>query len=359
LKKYNINLQEVFFFILLIAITIGFYSVIKPFIIDIFLTIILAILFKKPYRFLSNKFKKHQKKASFLTILLVFFTIVIPLIFIGVMISKEVGDTYSSIENNWPEIRNYIEKLPERAAKMPVIKDHINHVDWKKVADSTESFLSGIAQFLIKIIQETFINVGFMIVHFFIILFLLYFVLLDGKKLVERIQYLVPLKDSEENELIGKLEKVTDAIVFNSFMIGFLEGAYGGILFTILGIPSPFFWGMMMTFLSIIPIVGANSVLVPMGLYQIFIGNVVTGIIVLVVGAGAIVINQNIIRPRLDGSKSDMHPAIIFLASMGGLFSMGIVGFIAGPMITGLFIVMWDFFGKRYRKSLERFNKGQ
>jgi predicted PurR-regulated permease PerM len=357
MKRYNINLQEVFFFFILIAITIGFYTVIKPFIVDIFLTVILAILFKRPYNYLSRKFYKHPKKASSLTIILVFFTIVIPLVFIGVMISNEIGSTYSSIENNWPEISNYIEKLPEKAKEIPVIKDHINQIDWKKVADSTEKFLSVVAQFLLELIQQTFINVGFMIIHFFIILFLLYFVLLDGKKLVQRLQYLIPLNDSEENELIQKLEKVTDALVFNAFMIGFLEGAYGGILLAILGVPSPFFWGMIMTFLSLIPVLGANSVLVPMGIYEIIIGNIATGVIILIIGAGAIIINQNIFRPRLDGHKSGMHPAIIFLASMGGLFSMGLIGFIAGPMITGLFIVMWNFFGTRYRKDLERYNK--
>jgi len=359
MKKYQFNLQEAFFFILLIAITIGFFSVIRPFIVDIFLTVILAILFNRPYIFLLKKFKDNKKKASNLTILLVFFTIVIPLTFIAIMISKEVSSTYTAIENNWPEIRDFVEKLPDRAKEMPVIKDHIDQIDWKKVADSTEKFLSVVAQFLLELIQTTFVNVGLMIVHFFIILFLLYFVLIDGKKLVERIQYLVPLKDSEENELIDKLKKVTDAVVFNSFMIGFIEGAYGGILFAILGIPSPFFWGMIMTFLSIIPLVGANSVLVPMAIYQLFIGNIASGILILILGAGAIIINQNIVRPRLDGRKSDMHPAIIFLASMGGLISMGIVGFIAGPMIAGLFIVMWNFFGTRYKNKLEKFNQGE
>jgi predicted PurR-regulated permease PerM len=358
MKKYSVNLQEIFFFILLIAITIGFFNVIKPFIVDIFLTIILAVLFNRPYQFLLVKFKNNARKASNLTVVFVFFTIVIPLILIAVMISREVGSTYSAIENNWPEIRSYIEKLPEKAKEMPVIKEHVDQIDWKKVADSTEKFLSVIAGFLLNLIQTTFVNVGLMIVHFFIILFLLFFVLIDGKKLVERIQYLVPLKDSEESELIEKLKKVTDAVVFNSFMIGFIEGAYGGILFLILGIPSPFFWGMIMTFLSIIPLVGANSVMVPMAIYQIFIGNIITGIVILILGAGAIIINQNLVRPRLDGRKSDMHPAIIFLASMGGLISMGIVGFIAGPMIAGLFIVMWNFFGTRYKRNLERFNKG-
>jgi predicted PurR-regulated permease PerM len=215
-----------------------------------------------------------------------------------------------------------------------------------------------VVEFIIGFIQQTFINAGVLIIHFFIVLFLLYYLFIDGKKLVERIQYLVPLKDTEEKEMFSKLERVTDAIVLNTFMLGFIEGAYGGALFAILGIPSPFFWGMLMTFLSIIPLVGANTILVPMGVIQILIGNVGTGIVILAVGCGAILINQNIIRPRLDGHKSGMHPAIMFLASMGGLILMGLIGFIVGPMITGLFLVSWNQFGERYKRKLEKFNKG-
>lgn len=94
-----------------------------------------------------------------------------------------------------------------------------------------------------------------------------------------------------------------------------------------------------------------------MGIYQIFAGNIATGIIILAVGAGAIIINQNIIRPRIDGSKSGIHPAIMFIASMGGLITMGIVGFLVGPMLAGLFAVIWNLFGKRYQVKLEAFNK--
>ncbi|MDF1550762.1 MAG: AI-2E family transporter, partial [Bacteroidales bacterium] len=181
---------------------------------------------------------------------------------------------------------------------------------------------------------------------------------IDGNKLIERIQYLVPLKDTEEKKMLEKLEKVTDAIVLNTFMLGFIEGAYGGILFSILGVSSPVFWGMLMAFLSIIPLVGANTVLVPMAVFQMLIGNVSTGVLILVIGTGAIIINQNIIRPRLDGHRSGMHPAIMFLASMGGLLLMGLVGFLAGPMITGLFLVTWNLFGERYKRKLEEYNKG-
>jgi predicted PurR-regulated permease PerM len=188
---------------------------------------------------------------------------------------------------------------------------------------------------------------------------LLYFLFIDGKKMIERIQFLIPLKDSEEQELIQKLEKVADAIVFNTFMLAFLEGTYGGILFAILGISSPIFWGLIMTFLAIIPFIGTNTILVPMAIYQFASGNIWIGIIILVVGTGPVAINQHLIRPRLDGYKSGMHPGIMFISSMGGLAVMGVPGFLAGPMIAGLFVVMWNLFGIRYKNKLEQYNNGK
>jgi len=353
----KLDLQDIFFFFLLILITIGFFSIIQPFLVDIFLTIVLAILFKKPFAFLFKRFKGNKKRAALFTILLVILVIVIPISIIAIMITKELGQGYSLLTNNWTDIKYYIDHIPDQLSTNPTIKNAIDHIDWDKVADSTTTALSTITQFVLNMVQKTFINVGLMFFHLFIIMFLLYYLFIDSDALVERIQYLIPLKDSEERMLFAKLEQVTDGIVFNSLLIGVIEGSFGGILFAILGIHSPFFWGMMMTFLSIIPIVGANSIIVPMAIYQIAIGNIVAGLIILIVGAGAITINQNIIRPRLDGNKSGMHPAIMFMASMGGLIIFGIVGFIAGPIITGLFLVMWDFFGKRYKKSLENFNQ--
>ncbi len=354
----NLNLQETFFFIFLILVSIGFLYVIGPFLMDIFMAVVLAILFKKPMTYFKKKFKENTNKAASITLLIVLFVIVLPLTFIGVMVSREVGSTYIAFTENWPLIQNYIKDLPDKVSSIPYLKDAIDDLDWNEIAKGMNKLMTTIAGFVFTLIQKTFINVGVLMIHFFIVMFLLYYFLADGKKLVAKIQYLLPLKDSDEEELFHKLEQVADALVVNTFMIGLIEGSFGGILFALLGIPSPFFWGTVMVFLSIIPLVGANSILIPMALVQFAIGNFWTGMIILVVGVGAILINQNIIRPRLDGHKSGMHPAIMFLASMGGLVWLGVIGFLAGPMITALFLVMWHQFGEKYQNSLKQFNKG-
>ncbi len=356
MSQSKINLQEIAFFLILIFTTIGFFSVIKPFLADIFVAIILAIIYKKPFAYFLKLTKGKRNKATIMTMFMVFLTIVIPLTFVAIMISKEISNTYILFSENWPTVKEYIAHLPEKVSSVPILEGMVNDIDWQKVANQAGDKLSELVSFIIKVVQATFINAGIIVIHFFIVLFLLYYLLRDGNSLISRIKYLVPLKGTDEKEMLAKLEQVTDAIVLNTFVLGIIEGVYGGTLFAALGISSPFFWGMLMTFLSIIPLVGANTILVPMAFVQFIFGNIAGAVIILIVGCGAIVVNQNIIRPKLDGAKSGIHPAMMFLASMGGLILMGVIGFIAGPMIMGLSLVLWNIFGERYHTRLTKYS---
>lgn len=355
----NINMQEVFFFLILIGLAIAFYNIIEPFLTDIFLTMVLVILFKRPYLYFLRKFKERKGRAAGATIILVVFVIVLPLTFMGIIITKEATQNYEIVKEKLPEIKKELtkEKIQSYVDKIPIVNKYIGEIKIEDYKEKLSQIIASVSEYTLYLIQNTFTGIAFMIIHSFIILFLLFFMLVDGKSLIERIQYLIPLKDEDEKEMMRNIVKVTDAIVINSFLIGIIEGTYGGILFAILGISSPFFWGFIMAVLSVIPLVGTNTIIVPMAIFHFIIGDYTTGTLLLILGSGAVIINQNIIRPRLDGNKSGMHTAVVFIASLGGLMWMGIVGFLAGPLLMALFISMINQFGKKYKHKLEEFNK--
>ena len=356
--KISLSLQEIFFFLILILLSIGFYNVIKPLFIDIFLTIILVILFNRPHRFFLKKLKNKRHLAATATLLMTILIIVIPLLFVGFMLSQEVTHNYELMKDEWPKLQEQFsqENIQAYADKHPLLNEYFGEINFDAIGNKLNEFLGTATEYSVQLIQQTFTGLTMMILHVFVILFLMYFMLADGKDLLARIQYLIPLADADEKELFQNITKVTDAIVINTFMLGALEGIYGGLLFAILGIPSPVFWGFIMTILSIIPLVGTNSIMAPMGIIQLLLGNYTEGIIILTLGTGLVLINQNIVRPRLDGNKSGMHTAIVFLGTLGGLMWMGIIGFLAGPLITGLFITIWNQFGKKYKTKLETYN---
>jgi predicted PurR-regulated permease PerM len=359
--KRPLNLQESFFFFILIAVTIGFFNILKPFIADIFLSIILVILFKRPFRWLKKIFNGKTKKAAGITTFLVVVTIVIPIMVVGFVIADELGDNYTKLEEHWPSIKNELteEKIKDQFSGIPYLDEYVHNIKWEDIEKKADEFIGKATEFTVTLLQDTFTGLTYFIIHTFLVLFILYFMFADGDVLLKRLHYLIPLNDKDESDLIKNIIKVTDGIVINSFMLGIIEGVYGGILFAILGIPSPVFWGMMMAGLSIIPLVGTNTVIVPAAIIYLLIGDYTTGIVLLTAGTGVVLINQNIIRPRLDANKSGMHTVLALIASLGGLLWMGIIGFLSGPIITAIFVAIWDQFGRKYQTKLVSINKGE
>ncbi|NPA68070.1 MAG: AI-2E family transporter [Chlorobi bacterium] len=355
------NLQDIFFFIILISLSVAFFRILQPFIGDAFLALILVILFKKPFRFFRRKFKGNTRKAAAVTTLTVVVVIVIPVMFVGAVIVNEAGENYSKIKNQWPDIKKELseEKIKNRFSDIPVLNKYVDRMEMEDVEKKLDDFVGTATEWTVTILQNTFSGLTYMLVHTFFLLFFLYFMFADGDELLKRLQYLIPMKDSDERALMKNVEKVTDGIVFNSFLLGALEGTYGGILFALTGVPSPVFWGIIMAALSVIPIVGTNSIMVPAVVIYYLIGDYTTGTILLIFGVGAVLINQNLIRPRLDAHKSGMHTAMALIASLGGLLWMGVIGFLAGPLITALFIAVWDLYGKKYNKELIVMNEAE
>ncbi len=359
MKQLKFSLQEIFFFLILIVLTIAFYNILEPFIADAFLALMLVILFKKPYRWFLKKFKKNKHRAAGFTTFTVIVVIIIPLMLIGFVVANEVGVNYKKIENQWPEIK---EKLTEQNLKdqfkdVPYLNDYVQNIKLETIEKKVDDFVGTATEWVVSLLQDTFSGLAYMLIHTFFVLFMLYFMFADGDILVKRLQYLIPMNNAEEKALMDNIEKVTDGIVINSFLLGAIEGTYGGILFYLVGVPSPVFWGLIMTFFSIIPIVGTNSVMMPAAIIYFLIGDYATGTILLLAGTGVVLINQNLIRPRLDANKIGMHTAMALIASLGGLLWLGVIGFLAGPLLTALFIAMWDLYGKKYNEELVLMNK--
>lgn len=352
------GLQEFFFFTILIGLSVAFFNIIAPFLSDIFLTLVLVILFQRPYRFLLRKFKDKTHFAAGATILLVVFSIVIPLFFVGYLVTKEATHSFTIISEKWPELRAEItqEKINTYLNDIPVLRDYTEDIDIEDYKKKAEEVIAKASGYTLTLVQNTFTGLAFMLFHAFVILFLLYYMLIDGKTLLKRIQFLIPMSDAEESELFTNIKRVTDGIVINSFMFGIIEGVWGTILLVIFDVPSPVFWGFIMAIFSIIPLLGANTAMFPIAVVYLLLGDYTTGILLIVLGNGAFLISQNIIRPRVDGNKSGMHTAFVFLASLGGMFWMGIIGFLAGPLLTALFLTIWNQYGARYRTKLDSMN---
>lgn len=183
--------------------------------------------------------------------------------------------------------------------------------------------------------------VGFVVEVFFVI-FTMYYLFRDGEKLRAAAYDMVPLSNEKAREIFDRTGEVISASVYGVLVIAVIQGVLGGLAFWILGLPSPLLWGVVMIFLSMIPMLGAFIVWVPAALYLGLTGHWVKALGLAVWGGLFIGSVDNFLRPKLVGERTRLHELLVFFSVLGGLQVFGVLGIVLGPVIVALSIALLD-----------------
>ena len=342
------------FLVVLVGLSVAFWRLMSPFWNVFVLAFVLAHLFQRPYGYLSRRTGKPPIAAG-LTMLLIVVVVAVPLAIVGALVSSEGAAGVVALQNALPRVRTFTAdfELRERLLGLPFIGEYLEGVPELDVAGMIRSALSTIADFLLRFSQQSFINIGTGLLGLSIMLFLLYYILVDGKRVAERLRDNIPLPNAEIDQFAQDALTTISATLMSTVVIGLMEGALTVVLFLIVGISSPFLWGVIVIVVSLIPMVGTSLVVVPAAIILFMRARLWAGLLITVVGLGGIFLTQNVIKPKLLGDRAAMHPAVALLATLGGVSWVGLVGFIVGPVIASLFVVVWRQFAQRYATLLQ------
>ena len=152
--------------------------------------------------------------------------------------------------------------------------------------------------------------------------------------------------------MLTQFASITRATVKGTLVIGVIQGALAGVAFWAAGIEGAALWGTIMTILSIIPGIGAALVWVPAVIILFITGQSLTAILLAVWCAAVVGTVDNFLRPVLVGRDAKMPDLLILIGTLGGLFLFGLIGFIVGPIVCGLFLTVWDIYGTTFKAVL-------
>ena len=348
MKKETIS--TIVLLILVVFFSVLFLSMIRSFLMVIFLSAIFSALAKPLYRKFVKWFKGRRSLASITTLLLIVVVILLPL---GGLLSIVTGQAIKVAENTKPWVEKQIAQPDAilRAIKSLPLVEHIapyRDIVFQKAGQAVGS--------ISKLLLSRFSSLAFGTINFlfmfFVFLYTMFFFLMDGERLVDKILYYLPLKNHDEQQLLKRLTSVSRATLKGTAVIGVLQGGLSGLAFWVVGIPSAMFWGTVMTVLSVIPGIGTALVWIPAAITLAGAGHYykaagLTVFCALVVGS-----LDNFLRPALVGKDTQMHDLMIFFGTMGGIFMFGIPGIIIGPLIAALFITIWDIYGVAFKDVL-------
>ena len=346
----RVTLNQVILILVVLLISALFVSMIQQFLMVILISGIFAAMLQPIYQRFNRWFRGRNNLSSAMTLLFIFVVILLPLLGILGLVAGQAVSISKTVK---PWVEQQIQQpgaLTETLQSLPLYDTIESYGD--VIMEKAGEVVSKLSSILFEGVSTATLSTFNFFFLFFIFLYVMFFFLKDGKLILEKILYYLPLTDQDETRLLNRFTSVTRATVKGTLVVGIIQGGLAGLAFWIFGIDNALFWGTIMIVLSIIPVVGSSIVWIPaviilagMGHYGKAIGlALVCGLVV-----GSV---DNVLRPRLVGKDTQMHELLILLGTLGGIGMFGIIGFIIGPIIAALFVTVWEIYGETFKEYL-------
>ena len=347
------NLRTAFVLLLVVAVTALFLAVTWPFFKPLLLGALLSGLFHPLYRWITRLVGGRRSLGAAIALLVLLVLGLGPVsAFLGIVLqqaltmsdqaipwlSQHLGAASTFNVQEW-----VVKRFPALAKYMPSQEQLLEQVG--NAAKTTGAFLVGFAS------RMTATTAAFLL-NLFVMLYAMFFFFRDGDKILERIFYYTPLSDEDETRMLTQFASITRATIKGTLVIGIIQGALAGIAFWVAWIEGAALLGTITTILSIIPGIGAALVWVPADIILFVTGQYLTATLLAAWCAAVVGTVDNFLRPALVGRDAKMPDLLILIGTLGGLFLFGLIGFIVGPIVCGLFLTVWDIYGATFREVL-------
>lgn len=335
--------RRTFFIATLVILGWALLSILQPLWTALGWAAVLAFLLNPLHERLTAKFKgRASLSAGILTGLTPFF-VMAPIAFLGVVFARQVANILSDMSKTtltYPDLLQRLDTIPVIGGAVrwmrdtaPVSAEQVK--GW--VMDSAQSVLKSAA----SIGGSLALGIAGSLVGFFLMLFLLFFLLRDGRAMIKRLTGFIPMEPRPRGQLITYLGDVTRAVVFGSVATALIQGLFAGIGFALVGLPSPVVFGVLATLAAFLP-VGSAIVLIPAVLYLMFEGHW-GGAIFLGVWSAGVGVMDNFLRPYLTAKQAEVSTLAVFVGAIGGASAFGILGLVIGPVLLGFIAALLHF----------------
>jgi len=346
------SLPRYFFIALLLGTTLIFFRMVQAFFVPVLLAAVFATLFYPLYEAFVRVCRGRRSLAAFFCCVLLLLGLILPLYGVANMV---VGEAVSFYRSSQERITQMLQSgQPDPLAwlrSFPLVRQlGLDRLNWRAGLQEVASQAGPLVATLINRTSRGTLQV---IVLVFTTVFTMFYFFRDGKAMLSRLRFLIPLDRAHKVAIAARFTSVARATVKGTLLIAVVQGTLSGLTLWAFGVRSPFLWGVVATMLSIIPLIGAWLVLYPAAAIQMVTGHLWQGIGIVAVTVVVIVNVDNVMRPRLVGQEAGMHDLMVFFSTLGGIGMFGAAGFIIGPMVAALFLSLLDIYSAEFVDDLD------
>jgi predicted PurR-regulated permease PerM len=320
------------------------YAIFAPYLVPLAWSAVLAIFFYPVY----ERFEKRMRKptlAALVATLGVTLLLIVPTLVMLVYTARETLVAASTLQNalgvhgQGPNQGLILSSEEWLRARLPA--------SWQTgLSDSLRTAAERVGAVLGQRFAGLLRNLLSFAVDLVLLVFALFFMFRDGREIVRGLRHLLPFEDEIQEEVIRESKELIFASVAVGLVVALIQGSLGAVAFALTGIATPLFWGVLVGFFSLVPVVGSALIWVPAAAWLGFSGHWSKAIAVLAICGGVAAVADNIVRPLLLRNRTRLNELLLFISVLGGLEVFGLVGLVAGPTIVaaamGIFRVYRD-----------------
>ena len=336
------TLRPYFLMILLLGAIALVALIFAPFLKPLALAAVFAVVLQGLYGRIGKTLGNWPSVAALLTVVISVFLILLPLSFVGVLVANEAHDLYLSLEDGRGQ---------------SVLATMFLEIDrtFGRVIPGLGEFSRGISANIDTYAKEglgwitqhagaIFSSISSLLLSFFIFFIALYYLLRDGKRVRQILVELSPLSDTDDEGVFDRLELAVNSVIKGNLTIALVQGVLTGIGFTLFGVPNSFLWGTVAAVAALIPGIGTALVFIPAIAFLFFFGETPQALGLMLWGALAVGLVDNILGPKLIGKGTQLHPLLILLSVLGGIILTGPIGIFLGPLLLSLLFALLSIY---------------
>lgn len=199
-----------------------------------------------------------------------------------------------------------------------------------------------------RVVAWLFSNVSSLSINSFLMVFILFYMLLQREAFERAIMELLPFTAENKAILVSESRRIIVANAISIPVLAIIQGLFAYLGYFFIGVPNALFFGVLTAFATIVPIVGTMVVYVPLAIYFAIDGEWWRAIITTLYGLIVIGGVDNIARFLLQKWIADIHPLITVFGVIMGMALMGFWGVIFGPLLLSMLILFVNMFRHDY-----------
>lgn len=332
----NRLLEYVFFFGLMGVIGYLLWLMFSPFITALALAAVIVTICYPIYGYVLERTpRRNETFAALFTTILVIFIVVLPIMWLTSVLVTEAVSIYRILGNGQYSIAEGLSKVEELSAQLiPGLELDLG------------SYLRQGARWFAGNLGAIFAGTASTIFSFFIAIIGSFYFFRDGEKFTKSLIKISPLTDVDDSLILRRMAMAVRGVATGTVLIAIIQGTSAAIGFTLFGFERAVLFGTIVALTALVPGIGASVVFLPAVGYMVFMGDYVAAGGLVVWWLLAVSIVDNVLGPYLMSRSHPMHPFLVLLSVLGGLALFGPIGFIVGPVVTSIFIVLLEIYAQ-------------